>query len=72
MAVNPVNVGWNQVNKKVTKASLSAIKAAKEITVPTTPVDVAWLAAPLGGRMVGGIVKKGAKHVGKVYRNMTK
>ena len=72
MAVNPVNVGWNQVNKKVTKASLSAIKTAKEFTVPTTPVDVAFTLAPFGGRMVGGIVKKGAKYVAKTYRNMGK
>ena len=70
MAVNPVNIGWNQVNKKVTKASLSAIKTAKELTVPKTPVDIALtLAGGTGGRAVAGIAKKGAKYVAKIYRN---
>lgn len=43
-----------------------------DLVFPKTPVDVAMYAVPYGkaARAVGGIAKKGAKFVGKVYRNM--
>lgn len=38
---------------------------------PTSPTEWAWtLGGGAAGRAVGGIAKKGAKYVNKVYRNM--
>ena len=43
-----------------------------DVFIPKTPADAALYAVPYGkaARAVGGIAKKGAKFVGKVYRNM--
>ena len=43
-----------------------------DVFIPKTVSDAALYAVPYGkaARAVGGIVKKGAKFVGKVYRNM--
>jgi hypothetical protein len=40
--------------------------------IPKTPVDAAMYAVPWAKatRAVGGIAKKGAKYVNKVYRNI--
>ena len=71
MAISPSNIGWNQVNKKVTKATRKVIKTADEYLIPKTPVDVALTLVGLkGARVVGGIAKKGAKHVAKAFRNI--
>lgn len=37
---------------------------------PSNPVDYAMLGTGRALRVVGGITKKGAKYVNKVYRNM--
>jgi hypothetical protein len=43
-----------------------------DVFIPKTVSDAALYAVPYGkaARAVGGIAKKGAKFVGKVYRNM--
>ena len=46
-----------------------------DLFIPKTAEDWAWTlgggkAFQLGKRAVGGIAKKGAKHVNKLYRNM--
>ena len=43
-----------------------------DVFIPKTAVDAAMYAVPYGkaARAVGGIAKKGAKFVSKVYRNM--
>jgi len=65
------NAVWSNVNKPVTKAVTKTIKTVNEIVIPRTPSDVAWMAGGYGAsRVVGGIVKKGAKYVAKAYRNM--
>lgn len=50
-------------------------KMAGDILIPKSASDLAWTVAggkafSLGARAVGGITKKGAKFVGKIYRNM--
>jgi len=71
MAQTPSNIGWNQVNKKVTKTTRKIIKTADEYLIPKTPTDVAFtLLGFKGARIVGGIAKKGAKHVAKAFRNI--
>lgn len=73
MAGIGTNIGWNQVNKKVTKTTRKAIKVANELVVPKSASDVAMyaVARPIkNARAIAGIAKKGAKYVGKVYRNM--
>jgi hypothetical protein len=76
MAGIGTNIGWNQVNKKVTKATNKAIKTVNEYTMPKSASDVAMYAIPYGKaakitkRAVGGITKAGAKYVSKVYRNI--
>jgi hypothetical protein len=76
MAGIGTNIGWNQVNKKVTKTTRKAIKVANELVVPKSVSDAAMYAIPYGRatkitkRAVGGIAKKGAKYVSKVYRNI--
>lgn len=48
-------------------------KASIDFIVPKTKEDLAWMVG--GGaatRAIGGITKKGAKFVSKVYRNMGK
>jgi hypothetical protein len=74
MAITPTNIGWNQVNKAVTKTTTSVIKTAKDLSVPKTPLDAALMVAPYGkiARTVGGITGKGARAITKVYRNMGK
>ena len=50
-----------------------AMKIVDEYVMPKSAADVAFMA--IGGpglRAIGGITKKGAKYVNKVYRNMTK
>lgn len=56
--------------KKVKTSPVAPILS--DLIVPKTPVDVAMYAVPWGKatRAVGGITKKGAKFVGKIYRNM--
>ena len=76
MAGIGTNIGWNQVNKKVTKTTRKAIKVANELVVPKSVSDAAMYAIPYGRaakitkRAVGGIAKAGAKYVSKVYRNI--
>jgi hypothetical protein len=43
-----------------------------DVFIPKTAADAAMYAVPYGkaARAVGGIAKRGAKFVGKVYRNM--
>jgi hypothetical protein len=43
-----------------------------DVFIPKTVADAALYAVPYGkaARAVGGIVKKGARFVGKTYRNM--
>lgn len=76
MAGIGTNIGWNQVNKKVTETTRKAIKVANELVVPKSASDAAMYAIPygraakIGKRAVGGITKAGAKHVEKIYRNI--
>jgi hypothetical protein len=74
MSINPSNIGWNQVNKAVTKTTNSTIKTARDLTVPKTPLDAALMVVPYGkvARTVGGITGKGARAVAKLYRSMGK
>jgi hypothetical protein len=60
------------ITKGPAKAALNVIGFVKDMTVPTSPADAAMYAVPWakGARMVGGITKKGAKAVSKIYRNM--
>ena len=65
-------------SKKVNLGPMKKVKPSGNVKFikdyifdPTNPVDYATYA--VGGpitRAVGGIVKKGAKFVGKTYRNM--
>lgn len=50
----------------------TAGKIIDEYIIPKTPLDVAAYLFPYAkaARAVGGIVKKGAKNVNKIYRNM--
>lgn len=52
--------------------SVKGIGVVSDLFIPKTPVDAALYAVPYGkaARAVGGIVKKGARFVGKTYRNM--
>lgn len=63
-----------KVNKKLIGGNtLKAMKIVDEYIMPKSAADVAFMA--IGGpglRAIGGITKKGAKYVNKVYRNMTK
>ena len=79
MAGIGTNIGWNQVNKKVTKTTRKAIKVADEHVVPKSASDVALTIAGIKGtkpaikmckRAIGGIGRAGAKYVEKVYRNI--
>ena len=74
MSMNPTSIGWNQVNKAVTKTSNTAIKTVKDLTIPKTPLDAALMVVPYGkvARTVGGITGKGARAVTKLYRSMGK
>ena len=56
------------------KRKPSPVVGVMKEVVPTTPADAAWYAVPFGkaARVTGGITKKGAKYVGKIYRNMGK
>jgi len=71
-SVNPSSIAWNKVNKAVAKTTTKVTKTLSDVIVPKTPVDAAMYAVPWakGARMVGGITKKGAKAVSKIYRNM--
>jgi hypothetical protein len=63
------------ITKGPAKAALNVIGFVKDVTVPTSALDVALLpfARPIkSARVVGGIVGKGAKAVTKAYRNMGK
>ena len=63
------------ITKGPAKAALNVMGFIKDVTVPTSALDVALLpfARPIkSARMVGGIVGKGAKKVSKIYRNMGK
>jgi len=62
MAVNPYNVGWNQVNKKVTKATRKIVKTADEYLIPKTPADIAFTL--MGGKGIG-LAYKGTKKIVK-------
>ena len=48
------NAAWNQVNKRVTKATRKIVKTADEYLIPKTPADVAFTLA-------GGAIYKGSK-----------
>ena len=79
-AKKQANLG--QTNKvkpvKGVKQAKAITDFALDIAIPRTPSDVAWYLVPWGKatrtatRTVGGITKKGAKAVSKVYRNMGK
>jgi hypothetical protein len=49
-----------------------AMKIVDEYLIPKTPADAALYLIPYGkvARAVAGITKKGAKYVGKAYRNI--
>ena len=51
-----------------------AMKVIDELFIPKTPADAALYLIPYGkvARAVAGITKKGAKYVGKAYRNIGK
>ena len=53
--------------------TLKAMKIVDEYVMPKSAADVAFLAVGGPGlRAIGGITKKGAKYVNKIYRNMNK
>jgi len=53
------------------KRKPSPVVGVMKEVVPTTPADAIWYAPGIKqARVVGGIAKKGAKYVGKIYRNM--
>ena len=58
--------------KPFTGHTKKAIDFANEYVIPKTPGDVAMYLIPYakGARLVGGIAKKGAKHVAKAFRNI--
>jgi hypothetical protein len=60
--------------KAITKGPAKAALTVVDMLVPKTALDAATYAVPWakGARMVGGITKKGAKAVSKVYRNIGK
>jgi hypothetical protein len=68
----------NRAPSKINKTpiggnTLKAMKIVDEYVMPKSAADVAFLAVGGPGlRAIGGITKKGAKYVNKVYRNMTK
>lgn len=70
MAVNPYNVGWNQVNKKVTKATRKVIKTADEYFIPKTPVDIAFTL--MGGKVINTGAKLAYKGAKKVVKGTSK
>ena len=74
-----MNLGKTKKTKPVKNMSTlnSVVKGTADILIPRTVEDWAWTlgggkAFQLGKRAVGGITKKGAKFVGKTYRNMSK
>jgi hypothetical protein len=56
--------------KKIKTSPVAPILS--DLFIPKTPADAALYAVPYGkaARAVGGIAKKGARFVGKTYRNM--
>jgi len=56
--------------KKIKTSPIAPILS--DVFIPKTVADAAMYAVPYGkaSRAIGGIAKKGAKFVGKVYRNM--
>ena len=54
------------------KSKPSPVTPVMKEVVPQNVSDAAWYAVPYGkaARAVGGITKKGAKFVSKLYRNM--
>ena len=65
------NLGPIKKNKTVPGVA-TAGKIIDEYIIPKTPLDVAAYLFPYGkaARVVGGIAKKGAKNVSKIYRNI--
>jgi hypothetical protein len=61
MAYSQNNIGWNQVNKKVTKATRKIAKTVDEYVMPKSATDVAMFLFPYG-KVAKGVVK-GAKKV---------
>ena len=71
---NRTDIGIKK-QKPFTGNTKKAMDFGWEYVVPKTPADVvtSWGAGKLLGisaRVVGGIAKKGAKHVAKAYRNI--
>ena len=54
------------------KSKPSPVTPVMKEVVPQNVSDAVWYAVPVGraARAVGGITKKGAKFVSKLYRNM--
>ena len=70
MAYSQNNIGWNQVNKKVTKATRKIAKTVDEYVMPKSATDVAMLLFPYGkvAKGVGRAVKKVVKPATKVKK----
>jgi hypothetical protein len=62
-----MNLGKTKKSKTSPVASILS-----DVFIPKTAADAAMYAVPYGkaARAVGGIAKKGARFVGKTYRNM--
>jgi hypothetical protein len=56
------NAAWNQVNKRVTKATRKIVKTADEYLIPKTPADIAFTL--VGGKGIG-LAYKGTKKIVK-------
>jgi hypothetical protein len=70
---NRTDIGIKK-QKPFTGNTKKVMDFANEYVVPKTPADVAMYLIPYGkvARAVAGITKKGAKYVGKAYRNIGK
>ena len=71
----PIQVGVNKKQKpgkKLTGKPGAALKFIDDVFIPKNNMDAAMYLIPYGkgARLVGGIVKKGAKHVAKAFRNI--
>ena len=73
----PIQVGVNKKQKpgkKLTGKPGAALKFIDDVFIPKNNMDAAMYLIPYGkvARAVAGITKKGAKYVGKAYRNIGK
>jgi hypothetical protein len=63
------NAAWNQVNKRVTKATRKIVKTADEYLIPKTPADIAFTLA--GGKGIS-LAYKGTKLAYKGTKKLVK